>query len=224
MTKTYAELMREVRARIREVSTAQAAELVAAGATIVDVRESNEWDEGYLPGAHHVPRGYLESRIEGEVPDRSRPLVVYCAGGVRSALAAETLAAMGYSDVVSMAGGFQAWKSEGRPWSRPIVLSTAQRQRYSRHLLIPEVGSEGQAKLLAAKVLFIGAGGLGAPGLLYLAAAGVGTIGVVDFDVVDVSNLQRQVVHTTDRVGQRKTESAATAIRALNPEVNVVLH
>jgi molybdopterin/thiamine biosynthesis adenylyltransferase/rhodanese-related sulfurtransferase len=224
MTKSYAELMRDVRGRIQEVTTAQAADLIDRGATVVDVREQSEWDEGHLPGAVHVPRSYLESRIEGEVADRRRPVVLYCAGGVRSAFAAETLELMGYGDVTSMAGGFQAWKSEGRPWTKPVALSQAQKQRYSRHLLIPEVGSDGQARLLGSKVLFIGAGGLGAPGMLYLAAAGVGTIGIVDFDVVDVSNLQRQIVHTTDRVGQRKTESAAEAIHALNPEIQVVLH
>lgn len=224
MTKSYAELMRDVRARIREVSTAQAAALAEQGAILVDVRESSEWEEGHVPDARFVPRSYLESRIEGEVADHDRPVVLYCAGGVRSAFAAETLMAMGYRDVSSMAGGFQAWKSEGRPWTKPVALSQAQKQRYSRHLLIPEVGAEGQARLLGSKVLFIGAGGLGAPGLLYLAAAGVGTIGIVDFDIVDVSNLQRQIVHTVDRVGQRKTASAREAIQALNPETEVVLH
>ncbi len=150
--------------------------------------------------------------------------MLYCAGGTRSLFAAQTLREMGYTDVASMSGGFQGWKSAGLPWTTPVVLSREQQQRYSRHLLIPEVGAEGQAKLLGSKALFIGAGGLGAPGLLYLAAAGVGTIGVVDFDVVDISNLQRQVIHTTDRVGQKKTESAAESIRALNPDVTVVAH
>ena len=224
MTKSYAELMRDVRGRIREVSTSEAAALAARGATIVDVRETSEWEEGHVPEARFVPRSYLESRIEGEVPDHDQSVVLYCAGGVRSAFAAETLQAMGYTDVSSMVGGFQAWKSEGRPWTKPVALSPAQKQRYSRHLLIPEVGAEGQARLLGSKVLFIGAGGLGAPGLLYLAAAGVVTIGIVDFDVVDVSNLQRQIVHTVDRVGERKTQSAKEAIAALNPETQVVLH
>jgi sulfur-carrier protein adenylyltransferase/sulfurtransferase len=224
MTKSYPELMREARALVREVSTAEAAALAAQGAALVDVRETSEWEEGHLPDAIFVPRSYLESRIEGALPEHDRTVVLYCAGGVRSLFAAQTLEAMGYSDVVSMAGGFQAWKSEGRPWTAPVALSSAQKQRYSRHLLIPEVGAEGQGRLLGSKVLFVGAGGLGSPGMLYLAAAGVGTIGVVDFDVVDVSNLQRQVVHATDRVGQRKTESAREAIQALNPDVNVVLY
>jgi molybdopterin/thiamine biosynthesis adenylyltransferase/rhodanese-related sulfurtransferase len=224
MSKSFSELMREVRASVREVSPAEAERLSAQGVTLVDVREQHEWEEGHLPAAVHVPRGHLESRIEGAVPDRSRPLVLYCAGGVRSALAARQLGELGYRDVASMAGGFQQWKAEGRRWERPVVLSSEQKNRYSRHLLIPEVGAEGQARLLESKVLFIGAGGLGSPALLYLAAAGVGTLGIVDFDTVDLSNLQRQVVHTSDRVGQKKTESAAQTIRALNPDVTVVAH
>jgi molybdopterin/thiamine biosynthesis adenylyltransferase/rhodanese-related sulfurtransferase len=225
MTKTFSELMREVRASIREVSPAEAEQLAGTdGVTLVDVREQHEWEEGHVPGAVHVPRGFLESRIEAAVPERDKQLVLYCAGGVRSALAAQQLAQLGYSDVVSMSGGFQQWKAEGRSWTRPVVLSAEQKSRYSRHLLIPEVGAEGQAKLLDSKVLFIGAGGLGSPAMLYLAAAGVGTIGIVDFDVVDLSNLQRQVVHASDRIGEKKTESAARTIRALNPDVRVVAH
>ena len=224
MTKTYSELLRLARESIAEVSPAEAAELLSAGALLVDVRENSEWEEGHIPGAIHLSRSYLEQDVEGALPDRERPLVLYCAGGIRSLFAAQQLEFMGYPNVRSMAGGFQKWKAEGRPWTQPVLLSSAQKQRYSRHLLIPEVGAEGQARLLESKVLFIGAGGLGAPGLLYLAAAGVGTLGIVDFDVVDVSNLQRQVVHTTDRVGQRKTESARAAIQALNPDIDVVLH
>ena len=224
MTKTFSELMREVRANIREVSPEEAARLAGSGAAIVDVRESSEWDEGHLPGAVHVPRGFLESRIESAVPERERPVVLYCAGGTRSALAAQRLQEMGYRDVTSMAGGFQQWKSEGRPWTTPVSLSAEQKQRYSRHLLIPEVGAEGQAKLLDSKVLFIGAGGLASPAILYLAAAGVGTLGIVDFDTVDLSNLQRQIVHTTERIGRKKTESAEEAVTALNPDVRVVAH
>jgi molybdopterin/thiamine biosynthesis adenylyltransferase/rhodanese-related sulfurtransferase len=225
MSKTFSELIREVRASIREVSPAEAEQLAGAeGVTLVDVREQHEWEEGHVPGAVHVPRGFLESRIEAAVPERDRPLVLYCAGGVRSALAAQQLAQLGYSDVVSMSGGFQQWKAEGRSWTRPVVLSNEQKSRYSRHLLIPEVGAEGQAKLLDSKVLFIGAGGLGSPAMLYLAAAGVGTIGIVDFDVVDLSNLQRQIVHASDRIGEKKTESASRTIRALNPDVRVVAH
>jgi adenylyltransferase/sulfurtransferase len=171
-----------------------------------------------------VPRGHLESRIEAAVPDRDTPLILYCAAGNRSVLAARQLADLGYTDVLSMSGGFQQWKSEGRPWKAPVVLSPEQQRRYSRHLLIPEVGSEGQKRLLDASVLFIGAGGLGSPALLYLAAAGVGRLGIVDFDVVELSNLQRQVVHSSDRIGRRKTESAAETIRGLNPDVTVVQH
>ena len=224
MTKTYQDLMREARQHVREVTPAEAEALAAEGATLVDVRETPEWDEGHLKGALHLPRGYLEMRVENAVPDRATPLVVYCAGGVRSLLAGELLREMGYTDIASISGGFQQWKAEGRPWTKPTELSAEQKSRYSRHLLIPEVGVEGQSRLLDSKVLFIGAGGLGSPGLLYLAAAGVGTIGIVDFDTVDLSNLQRQVVHTTDRVGTKKTGSAAEAIRALNPDVRIVLH
>ncbi|HXG40609.1 MAG TPA: molybdopterin-synthase adenylyltransferase MoeB [Candidatus Limnocylindrales bacterium] len=226
MPKTFPEIMREIRAQIREVTPKDVERLrrEKPDVAIVDVRETEEWQQGHLPGAVHVPRGHLESRIEAAVPDRDRPVVLYCAGGTRSALAARTLQEMGYADVVSMAGGFQAWKSEGLPWTMPVTFSDEQRLRYSRHLLIPEVGAEGQKKLLESKVLLIGAGGLGSPAALYLAAAGVGTIGIVDFDVVDLSNLQRQVLHTTDRVGRKKTDSARETITALNPDVTVVAH
>ncbi|MGZ8515543.1 MAG: molybdopterin-synthase adenylyltransferase MoeB, partial [Candidatus Limnocylindrales bacterium] len=192
--------------------------------TIVDVREASEWDQGHVPGAAHVSKSYIEQQIEAAAPDRAAPVVLYCAGGVRSLFAAQTLQEMGYSDVASMSGGFQAWKGAGLEFETPIVLSAEQKNRYSRHLLIPEVGSEGQAKLLGSKALLIGAGGLGSPAALYLAAAGVGTIGIVDFDVVDLSNLQRQILHTSDRVGERKVESARKSINALNPEVKVVQH
>ncbi len=224
MTKSFQELMREAREHVREVTPAEAEQLAADGATILDVRETPEWEEGHLERAVHLPRGFLDIRVESTVPDRQTPLVLYCAGGTRSLLAGELLRAMGYQNVSSMSGGFQQWKAEGRRWTRPVVLNADQKARYSRHLLIPEVGAEGQAKLLDSKVLFIGAGGLGSPGLLYLAAAGVGTLGIVDFDTVDLSNLQRQIVHTTDRVGVKKTESATEAIRALNPDVKVVAH
>ncbi|MBA3876493.1 MAG: molybdopterin biosynthesis protein MoeB [Anaerolinea sp.] len=224
MPKSYAELLREAKASIREVNPQEAERLRVEGVTLVDVREATEWEQGYIPGALHVGRSYLEQQIEGAVPDRDTPLVLYCAGGVRSAFGAQTLQQLGYTNVASMSGGFQGWKAAGLPWTTPVVLSKEQQQRYSRHLLIPEVGSKGQAKLLESKVLLIGAGGLGSPSALYLAAAGVGTIGIVDFDVVDVSNLQRQILHTTDRVGQKKVESARTSIGALNPDVTVVAH
>ncbi len=226
MTKSYSDILRDARAQVREVSAAEvdAQREAKSPPLLVDVRETHEWEAGHLPGAVHVPRGHLESRIEGEAPDRSRPIVIYCASGVRSVFAAQTLAEMGYADVVSMAGGFQGWKSQGLPWNSPTVLTPEQKLRYSRHLLIPEVGAEGQARLLESRVLLVGAGGLGSPASLYLAAAGVGTIGVIDFDVVDLSNLQRQVVHTTDRVGQKKVDSMRTSLLALNPGIEVIGH
>ena len=225
MTRTYAELLREARNEVREISPAETDALrQRGGIALIDVRETSEWDEGHVPGATHVSKSYLEQNIESVVPKRDTPVVLYCAGGIRSLFAAQTLGAMGYTDVVSMSGGFQAWKGHGLPWTQPVNLTDTQKTRYSRHLLIPEVGSAGQAKLLGSKVLLIGAGGLGAPASLYLAAAGVGTIGIVDFDVVDLSNLQRQVVHTTDRVGEKKTESARRTLTALNPDVTVVAH
>jgi molybdopterin/thiamine biosynthesis adenylyltransferase/rhodanese-related sulfurtransferase len=224
MSKSYAELLREAKASITEVTPAEAERLRAGGVTLIDVRESTEWEQGHIAGALLISRSYLEQNVEGAVPDRDAPVVVYCAGGVRSAFAAQTLKALGYTNPISMSAGFQGWKAAGLPWITPVVLSKEQQQRYSRHLLIPEVGSKGQARLLASKALLIGAGGLGSPAALYLAAAGVGTIGIVDFDVVDVSNLQRQVLHTTDRVGQKKVESAKKSIAALNPDVTVLAH
>ena len=221
---TFKELIRQVKSAVREVSVDEARALASEGAAVVDVRESDEWAQGHAQGAVHVPRGYLELRIEEKVPRREQAVVLYCAGGTRSALAARSLAEMGYGNVVSLAGGFKSWKEAGAPVVVPRVLSALQRERYSRHLLVPEVGEAGQARLLASRVLLVGAGGLGSPAGLYLAAAGVGTIGVADFDVVDLSNLQRQVLHTTDRVGRPKTESAEIALRALNPDVTVVRH
>ena len=224
MSKTYAELLREARETVPQTTPSAAAERASTGALMLDVREPHEWEGGHVPGALFVPLGRLEERITLAAPDKARPVVVYCASGVRSLAGARTLQLLGYEDVASMAGGIEAWRQEGRPVEAPISLTPAQQQRYSRHLLIPEVGVSGQAKLLQSRVLFIGAGGLGASGLLYLAAAGVGTIGIVDFDVVDESNLQRQVVHTVDRLGQPKVSSAAAAIHALNPGVRVLPH
>ena len=224
MPKSYADLLREARAQIKEVTALEVDALPAGAATIVDVREASEWEQGYVPGATHISKSYIEQQIEGVAPDRDQPLVLYCAGGVRSLFAAQTLAGMGYTNVASMSGGFQGWKTAGLDFVTPVILTAEQKQRYSRHLLIPEVGTAGQAKLLGSKALLIGAGGLGSPASLYLAAAGVGTIGIVDFDVVDLSNLQRQIVHTNDRVGERKVESARKSINALNPEVKVVAH
>jgi molybdopterin/thiamine biosynthesis adenylyltransferase/rhodanese-related sulfurtransferase len=187
----------------------------------LDVREPDEYDQGAVPGAVHLPRGNLEFQVEGRIPDKSAPIVVYCAGGVRSAFAAQTLGELGYSDVVSLVGGFNRWKDEGRPWSTPQTLTPDQRNRYQRHLLLPEVGEAGQQKLLESKVLLLGAGGLGSPAALYLAAAGVGTIGIIDMDVVDASNLQRQILHNMDRIGERKVDSAKKTLTAINPDVNV---
>ncbi len=224
MTKSYRDLLREARATVREVTPAQAELAAGSGATILDVREESEWEQGHVTGARHLSKSYIEQDIEALAPDHAAPIVLYCAGGIRSLFAAQTLLEMGYADVASMSGGFQAWKTEGRDWSQPTVLSAEQKARYSRHLLIPEVGAEGQARLLDSKVLFVGAGGLGSPAMMYLAAAGVGTIGIVDFDVVDASNLQRQIIHRTDRVGMRKVESAEMTITGLNPDVKVVPH
>jgi len=221
---TYQEILEQTRAQVREADPRESLRLREQGATLIDVREQDEVDQGTIPGAIHIPRGYLEMRIEEAVPDRSAPLVVYCAGGVRSLFGAESLQQLGYQNVVSMSGGFNGWKSAGLPWRIPQTLTPDQRRRYSRHLLIPEVGEAGQQKLLDAKVLLIGAGGLGSPAALYLAAAGVGTLGVVDADVVDDSNLQRQVIHTTDRLGIPKVESARLTIEALNPDVKVIKH
>ena len=188
---------------------------------LVDVRERDEYEQGFIPGAIHIARGNLESRIEANAPDRSAPVIIYCESGNRSAYAAKTLTELGYTDVVSLAGGFSGWKDNGHEWKVPRTLDHAQFERYSRHVLIPEVGEEGQLRLLDSTVLLIGAGGLGSPAALYLAAAGVGTLGIIDADTVDISNLQRQIVHTVDRVGTPKVDSAEIAIHGINPEVQV---
>lgn len=233
---TFRELLAATKSEIREIDTATAAQMLdsAAGSSqaagspaaskplLLDVREPDEYEQGAIAGAVHIPRGHLEGQIESRAVNRDAPIIVYCAGGVRSAFAAKTLGELGYSDVVSMDGGFGRWKDEGRPWSTPATLDTTQRNRYMRHLMLPEVGEEGQLKLLDSKVLLLGAGGLGSPAALYLAAAGVGTIGIIDMDVVDESNLQRQVLHNVDRVGERKVDSAKKTLTALNPDVNVV--
>jgi sulfur-carrier protein adenylyltransferase/sulfurtransferase len=226
MPKSYADLLREARDQIREV-TPQEVDALRESTTppvLIDVREASEWEQGYIPGALHISKSYIEQQCEAKAPDRDAEVILYCAGGVRSLFAAQTMRDMGYTNVASMSGGFQQWKGAGLDFETPVVLSQEQKLRYSRHLLIPEVGAAGQTRLLESKALLIGAGGLGSPASLYLAAAGVGTIGIVDFDVVDVSNLQRQILHTTDRVGERKTESAKRSINALNPDVNVVAH
>jgi molybdopterin/thiamine biosynthesis adenylyltransferase/rhodanese-related sulfurtransferase len=223
MTPSGAELLKQVKSQIDEIDPAKVRELIGEGVAIVDVREAEEFAAGHLPGAKHVPRSYLETRIEGVVSDRDAQIVLYCQSGNRSAWAARTLEDdLGYTHVASMTGGITLWKDRGYEVVVPRGLDGEQRERYSRHLLIPEIGVEGQIKLLDAKVLLLGAGGLGSPTALYLAAAGVGTLGIVDDDVVDLSNLQRQVIHSTERVGVPKVDSAEESIRALNPDVKVV--
>ena len=209
--------------QIREETAQDAAERLAAEPrpVLIDVRERDEYEQGFIPGAIHIARGNLETRIEANVPDRDAPVILYCASGTRSAYAAKTLSELGYSNVVSLAGGFSGWKENGHEWKVPRTLRPEQLERYSRHVLIPEVGEEGQLRLLDSKVLLIGAGGLGSPAALYLAAAGVGTLGIIDADIVDTSNLQRQILHTVDRVGTPKVDSAEIAIHGINPEVIV---
>src|ERR1035438_486615 len=222
MSPSGAELLKQVKSQIDEVDPSEVRELIGEGVSIVDVRETEEFAAGHLPGARHVPRSYLETRIEGVVSDRDAQIVLYCQSGNRSAYGARTLAEdLGYTNVSSMTGGITLWKDRGYEVIVPRSLSAEQRERYSRHLLIPEIGTEGQQKLLDAKVLLLGAGGLGSPTALYLAAAGVGTLGIVDDDVVDLSNLQRQVIHSSERIGVAKVDSAEQTIKALNPDVNV---
>jgi sulfur-carrier protein adenylyltransferase/sulfurtransferase len=222
---TFDALLRELRARTRELDAAAlAAEIRSPALTVIDVREPDEHAQGTIPGTAHIPRGFLEQRIERAVPNRESPVVLYCQSGTRSVLAARSLTELGYSDVRSLAGGFTGWKRAGLAWEQPISLRPDQEARYSRHTLIPEVGVAGQLKLLKAKVLCIGAGGLGSPSSMYLAAAGIGTIGVIDDDVVDASNLQRQILHGTDRVGVAKVDSAEQTLVGLNPDVQIDKH
>jgi molybdopterin/thiamine biosynthesis adenylyltransferase/rhodanese-related sulfurtransferase len=218
---TYRELLEQVKSGIDEVSAPDAQSLVGDGTLFVDVRERDEWEEGNIPGAVHIPRGFLESRIGDAAPDTAQPIVVYCASGARSAFGAKTLQELGYENVRSLSGGFTDWKRNGYEVVLPKSLKPEQRARYSRHILIPEIGETGQLKLLDARVLLIGAGGLGSPASLYLAAAGVGTIGIIDADIVDESNLQRQIVHSLDRLGEPKVDSARRTLEGLNPDVTV---
>jgi adenylyltransferase/sulfurtransferase len=223
---SYRELLARVKGEIEEIDAREAADALAAASppVLIDVRELDEFEQGTIKGSLHIPRGNLESRIEGTVRDRTTPIILSCQSGARSAFAAKALQELGYEQVSSLKGGFSGWKQAGYPWVTPAVLDADKRRRYSRHLLIPEVGEEGQMKLLSSKVLMIGAGGLGSPAALYLAAAGVGTLGIIDEDVVDDSNLQRQVLHTTERIGMAKTESARQTLTALNPDVEVVAY
>ncbi len=222
---SFRELLAAAKSKIQEVDTQTAAEKIAAKQVVVlDVREPDEFEQGALKNVVHIPRGHLEAQVESKIVDKNSPVIVYCAGGVRSAFAAETLQELGYTSVLSMAGGFGKWKDENREWSTPAQLSAEQKNRYQRHVLLPEVGIEGQTKLLSSKVLLLGAGGLGSPAAMYLAAAGVGTLGIVDMDVVDASNLQRQILHNLDRVGDRKVDSAKKTLTMLNPDVDVVTY
>ena len=222
MSPSGAEVLRQIKSRIPEVDPADVRDQLGNGAVVLDVREAEEWSTGHIPGAKHVPKSFLESRIEGSAPDRDQHVILYCQSGNRSAWAARTLLDdLGYSNVESMTGGITLWKDRGYDVEQPRTLTAEQRDRYSRHLLLAEVGIEGQQKLLDAKVLLLGAGGLGSPTALYLAAAGVGTLGIVDDDTVDLSNLQRQVIHNSNRVGVPKVDSAEETITALNPDVQV---
>lgn len=222
---TSDQLLAKLRREVKEISVHQLAEQLEEGnLTLIDIREQSEWDQGHIKSAAFIPRGYLELQVERHAPDRAKPVAVICAGGVRSLLGARDLETMGYQNVVSVAGGFNGWKNAGYAFEVPRALNSEQRARYSRHTIMPEVGEEGQFKLLDAKVLLIGAGGLGSPAAIYLAAAGVGTIGLVDFDVVDTSNLQRQIIHRLDSVDRPKVESAAQTIAQLNPDVKVAGH
>ncbi len=221
---TFRDLLAAAKSEIDEVDTETAASHIDDGALVLDVREPDEYAEGAIPGAIHIPRGHLEAQVEGKIGDKDAPVVVYCAGGVRSAFAVKTMTELGYTAAESMAGGFGRWKDEGRAWKLPVTLTSEQNNRYKRHILLPEVGVEGQAKLLDSKVLLLGAGGLGSPAALYLAAAGVGTLGVVDMDEVDSSNLQRQILHNVDRIGDRKVDSAKKTLTMLNPDVDVVTY
>src|ERR1700689_2167519 len=223
MSPSGAEVLRQIKSKIEEVDPSAVREQLSNGAVVIDVREPEEWSTGHVPGAKHVPKSFLESRIEGAAPDRSEHVILYCQSGNRSAWAARTLTEdLGYENVESMTGGITLWKDRGYDVEQPRTLTAEQRERYSRHLLLPEVGIGGQQKLLDAKVLLLGAGGLGSPTALYLAAAGVGTLGIVDDDEVDLSNLQRQVIHSTQRIGIPKVDSAEESIHALNPDVEVV--
>jgi len=226
MAKTFDQLMSEARKEVKELSVDEVQKLAAKNGQylVLDVREKEEYREGHLAGSVSIPRGFLEMRVESAIPEKSTPIIAYCAGGVRSLLAAKAMKEMGYQEVISMSGGYSAWKAAGHQTVQDRQFTPEQMTRYSRHFMLPEVGEEGQAKLLDAKVLMVGAGGLGSPSAFYLAAAGVGTMGIIDPDVVDLSNLQRQILHTNDRIGQPKTDSAKQTLQALNPDVRVITY
>jgi molybdopterin/thiamine biosynthesis adenylyltransferase/rhodanese-related sulfurtransferase len=219
----FKEILRQAKSQIREITVHDVQDKFNPenGFTLLDVREDDEWQQGHLDKAVFLPRGFLEVKADKVLADKSQPIVVYCAGGVRSALAAKTLQDLGYTDVYSMRGGFNEWKNNGMPFVTPEKVGKDQMARYSRHLRIPEVGEQGQLKLLKSRVLLVGAGGLGSPAGVYLAASGVGTIGLVDYDVVDESNLQRQILHWTSSVGTPKVDSARRTLFEVNPNVKV---
>jgi adenylyltransferase/sulfurtransferase len=223
---TFNHLLSQTKKQIKEVSPKETHDLLEKHIppVLLDVRETEEIEQGFISGALKIPRGFLELRVETKIPAKDTPIIVYCAGGIRSVLAAKSLLDLGYTNVCSMSKGFGGWKEEGFKVSNSPVLTPEQKVRYSRHILLPEVGEEGQSKLLNSKVLLIGAGGLGSPAALYLAAAGIGTLGILDFDVVDLSNLQRQILHNNERIGMSKTTSAKIAIAEINPEVKVIEH
>ncbi len=226
MAKTFDQLMNEARKEVKELSVDEVQKLTSKNGKylLLDVREKEEYREGHLEGSVSIPRGFLEMRVESAIPEKSKPIIAYCAGGVRSLLAAKDMKEMGYQEIISMSGGYSAWKAAGYQTVQDRQFTPEQMTRYSRHFMLPEVGEEGQAKLLDAKVLMVGAGGLGSPSAFYLAAAGVGTMGIIDPDVVDLSNLQRQILHTNDRIGQPKTDSAKQTLQALNPDVRVITY
>jgi adenylyltransferase/sulfurtransferase len=225
MAKTSKNILDEARAQIKSIDIDEARRMLEKpGTVLLDVREGDEWRQGHIPQAVGIPRGFLELRVEEKVPDHKTPIILQCASGTRSLLAARALREMGYENLYNLTGGFNSWKDRGLPWTADRQFTADELTRYSRHFVIPEVGEKGQAKLLDSKVLLLGAGALGSSSALYLAAAGVGTLGLVDFDVVDLSNLQRQIIHTTDRVGMLKTESAQKSINAINPGIKVNRH
>ncbi|HZN12538.1 MAG TPA: molybdopterin-synthase adenylyltransferase MoeB [Blastocatellia bacterium] len=220
---TFQSYLKDIKASIQEtdVATVRSTLETPGAAAVIDVREQDEYVQGYIPGATWIPRGFLEQKIEDAVPNRDALVLLYCASGNRSALAARSLRELGYTNVKSVAGGFTAWKRSGFPWKAPTVMTKEQELRYSRHTLLPEIGTRGQIKLLESSVLCIGAGGLGSPSSLYLSAAGIGTVGLIDDDIVDSTNLQRQILHSTDRVGMAKVDSGEKTLKGLNPDVQV---
>ena len=221
---TFQELLAQAKSLINETDPSGSETLITEGWVVLDVREVEEYDQGVIPDSILIPQGKIEESIKERIPNHDQPIIAMCAGGVRSAFAAVTLNELGYTNVVSMDGGFNLWKQQGRSWTSPQILNPEQRNRYERHISLPEIGEKGQQKLLDSQVVIIGAGGLGSPAALYLAAAGVGTIGVVDMDTVEESNLQRQILHSTETIGKNKVDSAEKTLSTLNPDVNIITY